>query len=128
MTTFPPPLSGLQEGGEREEERRDLTQCALLLLLLPHFHSAPRRTHGGSAAITNTRLLPDSGSLRAVSVRDDVDCDDQRAGGAPGLWLGVEAGAVIAEVCSHCVLSGAGEEDVSAAAGTPPIPATTLDY
>ncbi|XP_062291124.1 uncharacterized protein LOC133995663 [Scomber scombrus] len=54
--------------------------------------------------------------------------DTEQAAPAPERTYGLKPGAVTAEVCSHCVRSGAGEKDASAAKHSPPVTIQTPDY
>lgn len=76
----------------------------------------------------NTELYPGREVQRPLRCGDEDACEGDGEPAAPDLGSGIKPGSVTAVVCFHCVLSGAGEKDASAAADSPPAPTEQLDY
>lgn len=89
--------------------------------------SAARKTHGGSEAPRNPHRNPRRVVHGSGSDGDEDRCDEQDSPADPDLGFGINPGSVSAAVCFHCVLSGAGEKDASAATHAPPAPVEKRD-
>ncbi|KAM7368514.1 hypothetical protein PAMP_012849 [Pampus punctatissimus] len=110
--------------GRRRRRRRAQRYDAVFLTSTPRCQEASQRL----GKLRETLASPDRQTRRTVSGGDEDGREAERETAAPERGYGLQPGAVTAEVCSHCVLSGAGEKDASAAAHSPPTTAQTRVY